>query len=131
MPGSDGPAGKTAALFQLLQRRYGLCLIFRAVAREVTHELPADSNSADAAKADPGIAEGECDLRSQARPISAFDPYGINALRGAHARFPGRAGHSGPLDWRHKKHSLARVFRGAPRKHHFEVRPGLGERLEL
>src|SRR5512146_163912 len=70
----DRFAGPTCALLQLLQRRDGICLIFRAVAGEVTHELPSDGDTADAAKADSGIAEGADDLRSQARPIRAFDP---------------------------------------------------------
>src|SRR5262245_41385760 len=41
-----------ATLFQLLHRRNRLRLIFRAVARDVAHELLSDGYSTDASKAD-------------------------------------------------------------------------------
>src|SRR5262245_25037224 len=120
-----------ATLFQLLHRRNRLRLIFRAVARDVAHELLSDGNSTDASKADSGVAERACDLRSQARPVGAFDLHRMNGRRGAHARFLRGAGHFGPFDRRRKQHPLAPVFRSAPREHHFEIRSRLGEPLEL
>jgi hypothetical protein len=124
-------AAQATALFHLPQRRNGLRLILRPVARDVAHELPADGDSADAAKAHSRVAKCTRDLRSQARPIRALDPYGMNGFRGAHAAFPCCSGYLGALDRSHEQHALARSFRRAPGKHHFEVCTRLDERFEL